>query len=74
MILSSRVCFQGWGLGREGFGEWGIGEEAHQRKSNSLKQVLRSIKARYYIPGCSHRLVNVLVSVVIGRPFYELPT
>ena len=40
----------------------------------TLKQVLRSIKARYYLPGCSHRLVNVLVSVVIGRPFYELPT
>ena len=31
-------------------------------------------KARYYLPGCSHHLVNVLVSVVIGRPFYELPT
>ena len=23
MILSLRVCFQGWGLGKEGFGEWG---------------------------------------------------
>ena len=38
------------------------------------KLVLRSIKARYYLPGCAHLLVNVLVSVVIGRPFYELPT
>ena len=42
--------------------------------ATTLKQVLRSIKARYYLPGCSHHLVNVLVSVVIGRPFYELPT
>ena len=42
--------------------------------ATTLKQLLRSIKARYYLPGCSHRLVNVLVSVVIGRPFYELPT
>ena len=42
--------------------------------ATTSKQVLRSIKARYYLPGCSHRLVNVLVSVVIGRPFYELPT
>ena len=25
--LSSRVCFQGWGLGKESFGEGGIGEE-----------------------------------------------
>ena len=42
--------------------------------ATTSKQVLRSIKARYYFPGCSHPLVNVLMSAVIGRPFYELPT
>ena len=62
-----------------GIGGCLIGDEAVEVQiadfvATTLKQVLRSIKARYYLPGCSHRLVNVLVSVVIGRPLYELPT